>query len=240
MLLQWIFPFEGQCPCHTWNESLPFMLHKNNINIHEHLRFNHVMSLVYKIPTPYYLWVLLSQTKLFCFYVSVDLLDFSECLWPRWAVEALCRSTWCWEQLLKWVSYFHWGCWCCWNWCSAELVQFFRALQCTRLKGQTESAVLQDWELQRNFQSYIGFIKLIKITPSPKWATALRTLCCGSWNSECDSLAQWQWEATDRKQLPPCSQRGMCSEQSAVSVPEVLQLLVYPAQRCLCLTHRFK
>lgn len=102
MLLQWIFPFEGQCPCHTWNESLPFMLHKNNINIHEHLRFNHVMSLVYKIPTPYYLWVLLSQTKLFCFYVSVDLLDFSECLWPRWAVEALCRSTWCWEQLLKW------------------------------------------------------------------------------------------------------------------------------------------
>lgn len=149
-------------------------------------------------------------------------------------------STWCWEQLLKRVSYLHWGCWCSWNWCSVELVQFFRALQCTRLKGQAESAALQDWELQRNFQSYIGFIKLIKITPSPKWATALLTLCCGSWNSECDSLTQWQWEATDRKQLPPCLQRGTCSEQSAVSVPEVLQLPVYPIQRHLCLSHRFK
>lgn len=194
MLLQWIFPFEGQCPYCTWNESLPFMLYKNNINIHEDFSFNHVMSLVKKIPTRYLLYFFQKQIIFFLHecgspglqWVSVTTVSCgsgSPLQYNVW-------STWCWEQLLKWVSYFHWGCWCCWNWCSVELVQFFRALQCTKLKGQTESAALQDWELQRNFQSYIGFIKLIKITPSPRWATALLTLCCGSWNSECDSLTQ--------------------------------------------------
>lgn len=92
-------------------------------------------------------------------------------------------STWCCKQLLKRVSYLHEVCWCCWNGCSVELVQFFRVPEYTRLKGQTERTPLQDWELQRNSQSYIGFIKLIKVTPRPKWVTALLHLCCGSWNS---------------------------------------------------------
>lgn len=64
------------------------------------------------------------------------------------------------------------------------LAQFFRAPRCTWFKGRAGSTALQDWELQRSSRSYIGFIKLIKITPSPKWAAALLSLCCGSWSSQ--------------------------------------------------------
>lgn len=150
-----------------------------------------------KKPTLSLLWILISQTNQFV----------STSVWTSWTSGKVCErgdlgggshllynvisapfrevwSTRCWNQLLKRVSYLRSGCWCCWNWCSAQLLPFCRARQCPRLWSETESAALQDWELQRNSQSYRGFIKLIKITSSPKWATALHTLCFGSRNSE--------------------------------------------------------
>lgn len=61
------------------------------------------------------------------------------------------------------------------NWCSfLELHSIqgskvrLRALLC-----RTESS-------KETLQSNTGFIKLIKVTPSPKWATDLHPLCCGS------------------------------------------------------------
>lgn len=98
MLLQWIFPFEGQCPYCTWSESLPFMLYKNKNNIHEHFSFNHVMSLVNKIPSPYLPYFFhkannfLSKWR-WTTWTSVSVCDHGELWqWKPFAVQCLINS----------------------------------------------------------------------------------------------------------------------------------------------------
>lgn len=154
MLLQWILPFEGQCPYCTWNESLPFMLYKNNINIHEHFSFNHVMSSVNKIPTPYLLWVtsFTKQIVLFLHEVGPPALQWvsltmvsrgrgSPLQWKPFAVQYLINLML--RTAAKMGELLPRGLLMLLKLVQHRTGAVFRALQCTRLKGQTESAALQ-------------------------------------------------------------------------------------------------